>query len=55
MTTRIRYTEGVPRWFARLTHMISVRRCRRIGHDSGFGPDVPVFTCVHCGQILREP
>lgn len=50
---RIQYVEGVPNWFTRLLHLMRHRRCRKVGHR-GVRPGDPVFTCVHCGQILRE-
>lgn len=46
--TRIRDVPGIPRWFLRLTHLLRVRRCRRVGH---VGPAERGGCCVHCGYV----
>lgn len=43
--TKIRYVPGIPRWFAWALHHVSVRRCRRIGHQGA-------VVCEHCGLVL---
>lgn len=44
----ILYTEGIPRWFSRIHHMIDIRKCNRVGHHDG------EFVCQQCGQVLNR-
>jgi primosomal protein N' len=45
---KIEYVNGVPRWFTRLHHRMTVRRCHKLGHQLSF-----YRSCDHCGQLLR--
>lgn len=53
MRDRVRYVEGIPDWFVYALHLWYRRRCRKIGHEGNF-PGGPIYTCVHCGQIVQE-
>lgn len=53
MADAIEHVEGVPRWFTRLFHVWSVRRCHRIGHVVP-GAAFPLYVvCSWCGQLFK--